>query len=186
MIFEVLITTPCADGSTHLAPMGVHRLEEGWLILPFRPSTTLDNLDERGVAVMNQTDDVRIFAGCLTGRRDWPLVPATRIPGQRLRAALAHQELKVVAYRDDTIRPGFLCETVHTEFHQPFAGFNRAQAAVIEAAILASRWNRLPTAELWQAMAFHQVAVDKTAGSRELEAWSWLQDFLKERLGDPR
>ena len=185
MIFEVLISTPCADGSTHLAPMGVHRLEEGWLILPFRPSTTLDNLRERGVAVMNQSDDVRVFAGCLTGRRAWPLVPATRIPGQRLAAALAHQELRVVSFQDDAIRPGFLCETVHAECHRPFTGFNRAQAAVIEAAILASRWNRLPAEDLWQAMSFHQVAVDKTAGPTEWEAWTWLQDFLNERLGAP-
>ena len=33
---------------------------------------------------------------------------------------------------------------VHAASHAPFQGFNRAQAAVIEAAILASRLHMLP------------------------------------------
>ena len=48
--------------------MGIRRQGEIIVIAPFRPSTTLDNLLGRGCAVVNYTDDVRIFAGCLTGR----------------------------------------------------------------------------------------------------------------------
>ncbi|HLF95882.1 MAG TPA: DUF447 domain-containing protein, partial [Methylococcaceae bacterium] len=80
MIREVIVSTTDRAGQPHLAPMGVHEAGEGLLaILPFRPSTTLDNLLETGCAVVNRTDDVRVFAGCLTGRRDWPLAPATRV-----------------------------------------------------------------------------------------------------------
>jgi hypothetical protein len=76
MIREVIVSTSSLDGRIHLAPMGIHVLEEGMLLMPFRPSTTLENVLTTGVAVMNATDDVRVFSGCLTGRRDWPCVPS--------------------------------------------------------------------------------------------------------------
>ena len=48
-------------------------------------------------AVANYTDDVRIFAGCLTGRKDWPTVAVEGCPVPRLAAALAHSVLEVVS-----------------------------------------------------------------------------------------
>ena len=84
MIREVIITTTAAQGAVHIAPMGVHVLDSSeMLVMPFRPSTTLDNIRATGCAVMNYCDDVRIFAGCLTGRRDWPLVGADRRSEER-------------------------------------------------------------------------------------------------------
>ena len=53
----------------------------------------------------NFTDDVLIFAGCLTGKRDWPTRPATHVPGVVLDGALAHAELKVVQVEEDEQRP---------------------------------------------------------------------------------
>jgi hypothetical protein len=50
--------------------MGIHSNGDEFIILPFRPSTTLNNLLESKTAVLNYCDDVRVFAGCLTGRRD--------------------------------------------------------------------------------------------------------------------
>ncbi len=70
MIFETIITTRNKDGTTHIAPMGVHTREDGWIIAPFKPSTTLDNLVRESCAVINMTDDAQGFAGCLTGRHD--------------------------------------------------------------------------------------------------------------------
>ncbi len=70
------VTPP--DGA-QIAPMGIRRRGELVVIAPFRPSTTLDNLLGFGCAVVNYTDDVRVFAGCLTGRYDWPLVEAERV-----------------------------------------------------------------------------------------------------------
>jgi len=45
-----------------------------------------------------------------------------------------------------------------------FSGFNRAQAAVIEAAILVSRLNMLPQEKIDAEMAYLRIAVEKTAG----------------------
>ncbi|MBL8704264.1 MAG: DUF447 family protein [Rhodospirillales bacterium] len=174
MIRESIVITANADGSPHIAPIGVIVEGDDFVIAPFRPSSTLENLEARRVATVNYTDDVRVFAGCLTGRRDWPTVPASRIAAPRLAGALAHDELELAATEPDPQRPRLRCRVVHRESHAPFLGFNRAQAAVVEAAILTSRLHLLPRAKIDAEMAYLAIAVGKTAGPREQEAWGWL------------
>ena len=178
MIIESIITTLSADGQPHIAPMGVIWRENVPVLAPFRPSSTLDNLRQNGAAVINHTDDVRIFAGCLTGRRGWPVRPATRIAGHVLAAALTHQEVTVERVEDDPVRPRFLCRVIHEEADGSFHGFNRAQAAVIEAAILVSRLHLLPRGKIESEIAYLAIAVEKTAGPRERDAWSWLTQAI--------
>lgn len=180
MIRETIVTTRSADGVVHIAPIGLIQEGEDWVIAPFRPSTTLDNLTQNPYAVANYTDDVRIFAGCLTGRRDWPTHPAAEVPGAVLDAALAHDELAVAAVSDDELRPRFRCRVIHRASHAPFRGFNRAQAAVIEAAILVSRLHLLPRDKVEREVAYLTIAVEKTAGPREREAWGWLMARVEE------
>jgi hypothetical protein len=177
-IREVVLTTLGVEGKTHIAPMGVRERGDELLIAPFRPSGTLDNLRRRRSAVANLTDDVRVYAGCLTGHYDWPLVPAERIEGLRLRDALAHQELEVTRVEEDETRPRLFCRVVGEFNHRPFRGFNRAQAAVLELAILVSRLHMLPKERLEREADYLRVAMDKTAGEREWEAWLWLEQKL--------
>jgi len=179
MIRETIVTTASADGRVHVAPLGIIAEEEGRVIAPFHPSTTLANLRAVPFAVASHTDDVRIFAGCLTGRQDWPTVAADHVPVPRLSGALAHEELVVTRVDDDATRPRFHCRVVHRASHAPFAGFNRAQAAVIEAAILVSRLHLLPREKIDREIAYLAIAVEKTAGPAEQEAWSWLMDKLR-------
>ena len=178
MIRECIVTTIAADGTPHLAPLGLIEDVEGWTIAPFRPSATLDNLRAVPFATANFADDVRVFAGCLTGRREWALVPAARIPPPRLAAALAHAELAVVRVTEDNLRPRFLCRVLHRAMHAPFAGFNRAQSAVVEAAILVSRLHLLPREMIEAEFARLRVPVEKTAGAAEREAWEWLMESV--------
>ncbi len=154
--------------------MGVIWREGMPILAPFHPSRTLENLREHPFAVINHTDDVRVFAGCLTGRRDWPVGPAETIRGAVLVGALSHQELTVDSVDEDPERPRFRCRVVHETTHAPFRGFNRAQAAVIEAAILISRLERLPLDKIEREMAYLAIAIEKTAGPQEQEAWGWL------------
>lgn len=175
MIHETIITTASPDGRPHIAPMGVRRVGEHVILAPFRPSATLDNVVATRVAVVNYTTDVRIFAGCVTHTTThWPTVPATRVPGIRLAAPLAHDELELEAFEDDPQRPVLKMRRVHQETHAPFVGFNRAQAAVVEGAILVSRLFMLPPDKVDSEMAYLQIAIDKTAGDAERLAWSWL------------
>lgn len=178
LIHEAILTTATAEGTTHIAPLGFRR-EGEWIVLaPFHPSRTLDNLRATGRAALSHTDDVRVFAGCLTGRRDWPLVPCEIIACGRLEHALAHVELEVVRIEDDATRPRFLCREAGVFNHAPFPGHNRAQAAVIEACILVSRLGMLPADKLDRELAYLDIAIEKTAGPREREAWGWLKDKI--------
>ena len=185
MIRETIVTTLGAGGRPHMAPMGVRDEAGLYLIAPFRPSRTLDNLLRNGHAVINYTDDVRVFAGFHTGRRDWPTVPAGTVRGVRLAQALAHVEVEVARWEDDEVRPRIFCRALACETHAAFRGFNRAQAAVIEAGILVSRLRRLPAEKIDREMDYLRIAVEKTAGPREREAWQWLVERVAGFRRDP-
>ena len=180
MIRETIVSTMDGAGRVHVAPLGIIAEGDGWIIAPFRPSTTLENLRVVPFAVANFTDDVRVFAGCLTGRAEWPTARSQDIAVPRLAGALAHAELAVVGTTEDEQRPRFHCRVVRNVAHAPFRGFNRAQAAVIEAAILVSRLQMLPRDKVEREIAYLEIAVSKTASAAEEEAWGWLMDRIQE------
>lgn len=178
-IFETIVTTLNEDGTVHAAPFGVREKEGRLLIAPFRPSASLDNLLREKTAVVNLVDDVRIFAGCLTGRREWPVQPAEKIRGNVLEAALAHKELYLAKVVDDDLRPQLLFEVVHEKNHRPFRGFNRAQAAVVEASVLVSRLHMLSSVKINEELEYLAIAMHKTAGETEWQAWGWLMEKIE-------
>lgn len=180
MIQEVIITTQSTEGETHIAPMGVHIIDDGFIILPFRPSTTLNNILHTQTAVINYCDDVRIFAGCLTGKRDWPLTATKKIAGHYLSSALAHKELTLDKIEDNETRPKLFCKVIHSVNHLPFQGFNRAQYAVLEAAILVSRLKMLSMEKIQSEINYLSIGLNKTAGANELEAWGWLMTLIEQ------
>lgn len=178
MIYETIISTVDVAGNAHITPFGVQKKDSLIVISPFKPSTTLDNILATECAVMNLTDDVRVFAGAIVKAQPQAILPATVVNGVRLAETLAHQELHLEQVVDDAERPQLWMRVVHAETHQPFAGFNRAQAAVIELAVLASRLSRLPKEKVLSERDYLQIAIDKTAGERELQAWQWLVEKI--------
>lgn len=177
-IYEAVVTTLSIRGQVHVAPMGVRYRGKLVVLMPFRPSTTLDNILATRHGVLNLVTDTRVFAGCVTGRRDWPTVAADKSPGVRLACALGHVELELVALQDDAQRPMLEMKRVHEASHAPFIGLNRAQAAVVEGAVLVSRLRLLSPDKVATEMAYLQIAIDKTAAEPELEAWGWLQEAV--------
>jgi uncharacterized protein len=186
MIREVIVTTVDAAGKAHIAPFGLIAAGGDWIIAPFRPSTSLANLEQVPYAVANYADDVRIFAGCLTGRRDWPLITLANFPVPRLAAALAYAELAVVRVEEDPQRPRFVCRVLRQVNHAPFQGLNRAKAAVLELAVLVSRLDFLPRDKIEREIAYLKIAIDKTAGPEEAEAWGWLMEKVEAHHLDAR
>ncbi|HOY69291.1 MAG TPA: DUF447 family protein [Methylotenera sp.] len=188
MIFETIISTVDAQGKPHVTPFGVRYAGNLVVISPFKPSTTLANILATECAVMNLTDDVRVFAGALTRHQDLNLQAAEKVNGVRLSNTLAHKELKLVNVQDDELRPQLSFEVVLEAQHQAFQGFNRAQAAVIELAVLVSRLHLLPREKIENEINYLKIAIDKTAGARELEAWGWLMEkidnFYAEQSGE--
>ena len=178
VIYETVITTVSSTGVPHVAPMGVRYQGERVVLMPFKPSTTHDNIVATGHAVLNLLTDTRVFAGAVTGRKTWPLLATEKIAGLRLECALSHVELSLAERRDDAQRPVLHMARVHAVVHAPFIGFNRAQAAVIEGAVLVSRLHMLPPEKVDIEMSYLQIAIDKTAGPPEQEAWGWLQEAV--------
>jgi len=173
MIYETIVTSVDAMGVPHVAPFGISMQGSLVVISPYKPSSTMANILVSHHAVMNLTDDVRVFAAALTGRSAWNLVAADKVVGVRLGTCLAHKELKLVDVVDHPLRPQLFLQVEHEVQHQAFQGFNRAQAAVIELAVLVSRLTRLPMDKIEQEIGYLHIAIEKTAGPRELEDWSW-------------
>ena len=177
-IVETIVTTKNAKDEVHIAPLGLIAEGANWVLAPFRPSRTLDNLREVPFAVASHTDDVRVFAGSLTGRKDWATRPAEKVDGAVLENAVSHWELAVDRVTEDDQRPRFSCRLVHAASHRPWGGFNRAQAAVLECAVLVSRLKMLPVDKIEAELKYLEIAVSKTAGEREQEAWGWLMERI--------
>lgn len=177
-ISETIVTTVSTDGVVHIAPLGLIARDEQWIIAPFAPSTTLENLRAVPFAVANHIDDVRVFAGCVTGRRDWAYGRAKKVKGAVLDGCVSHWELEVVSVEEDDVRPRFICNVVRDKKHRSWEGFNRAQAAVLECAVLATRLKMLPREKVENELKYLEIAIFKTAGPREEEAWGWLMEKI--------
>ena len=177
-IVETIVTTMDASGEPYIAPLGL--IEDGshWIIAPFKPSRTLEKLRAHPFAVASHTDDVRVFAGGVTGRKLWPLEATKKIKGRRLADCVSHWEMKVERFFEDEQRPRFACAIVHRQMHKPWEGFNRAQAAVLELAVLTTRLNMLPPEKVENELKYLEIAISKTAGPREEEAWEWLMEKI--------
>jgi len=182
MIQETIVTTLNEQGENHIAPMGIHAAGDEFIILPFKPSVTLDNILKNKVAVINYIDDVRIFAGCLTGRYHWPVKKAYKMNGYILEDALAHCEVELTHVDDDPVRPKLFCKAIHQVNHSPFKGFNRAQFSVLEASILLSRVSRLPASKISAELDYLHIGFNKTAGPKEREAWAWVTKAIEQKL----
>ncbi len=178
-IVETIVTTTNADGEVHIAPLGLIAEGDSWVIAPFQPSRTLDNLRAVPFAVANHTDDVRVFAGCLTGRKSWPTRPAENVSGFVLEDTVSHWELAVERVEEDELRPRFVCRIANVVHHRPWEGFNRAQAAVLECAVLVSRLKMLPAEKIESELKYLKIAIEKTASPREQEAWDWLMERVE-------
>ena len=176
-IDEIILISENADGTPHIAPFGMRERDGLILIAPFRPSASLDNLISGRPASINATDDVRVFAGALTGRRQWPV---NKLDGAWvLSSALSYRSLKLAKVEEDEQRPHLYFEVKKEGNLKPFQGYNRAQAAVIELCVLVSRLNRFPLEKILVEMEYLQIAIDKTAGEQELEAWGWLLEAVE-------
>ena len=104
MIFETIVSSMNDQGEVHVAPFGIQRLGETVIISPYKPSLTLSNIIASQRAVLSLCDDVRVFAGALTNRQAWTLLPAEQLLGFRLAECLAHEEMTMFRVEDDAVR----------------------------------------------------------------------------------
>jgi uncharacterized protein len=184
MIIETVTTTINPDGTVNCAAMGVEWGDEEIVIKPYRPTRTLRNLEARGAAVVNLTDDILLFTQAALADPHPPTRPAAVVDGAVLAGACSWREFTVEAIDATGPRARVATRVVGRGTGREFIGFSRACHAVLEASILASRARRLPAGEIRAALARLDVVVDKTAGPRERAAMDCVLAHVRTALGD--
>ncbi len=178
MIYETIVTTKF-EGRFNIAPMGVSFPQAGMVsISPYNTSHTYINLSRTGVAVVNFVDNVELFAHSVVTDEIFPWFPAERVDGWVLEGAYMYFEVRVRDICWGKERSCFLCEVLcEGRRRYPYI-FNRAQALVIEAAILVSRLKIYPREKILTFFSEYEGVVLKTGGLTEKRAWQYLKAFL--------
>lgn len=182
MIIEGLVTSVDAEGRVNLAPMGpiVRGDFESLVLRPFQPSTTFTNLSSVRCGVFHVVDHVDVIARAAIGRlTELPeMGPATSVQGFVLKNCCRWFEFTVDSIDCSNSRSVMPSTIVHRGERRPFAGFNRAKHAVLEAAILATRLHLISSDEVQAALSFLEPAVQKTGDAPEQQSFRMLQDFI--------
>jgi hypothetical protein len=186
LILEGIVTTIGADGAVNISPMGP-RVDAAFtqlLLRPYQTSTTYRNLKRTGQGVLHVTDDVEQIAQAAIGQPDPlpPLEPAAAVEGKIISSACRWYAFRVQSLDDSRERTEILCDVVDSGTLREFFGFNRAKHAVLEAAILATRTNFLPAAEILEEFDRLRPLVEKTGGPAERRAFKMLQTATGGRL----
>jgi hypothetical protein len=183
VIVETIVTTVAEDGTVNVAPMGVEWGDDRIVLKPFLETATYRNVLATGTAVVNLTDDVRVFARAAISNPHYPTVPAVAVRGVVLGDCCSWRELRVRSIDSTPPRSRIETTSVHHGANREFVGFNRARHAVLEMAIYATRLHLLPREFIESERVRLQVIVDKTAGPQELEAMTLLSEYI--RLAPP-
>ena len=77
LIVETIVTTKNATGEVHIAPLGLIAEGDDWILAPFRPSRTLDNLRECR-SRSRATPTTCAFSRAASPAADWPTRSADR------------------------------------------------------------------------------------------------------------
>ena len=183
MIVETIITTVAGDGTINIAPMGVEWdpvISGDTIVLkPFLETATYRNVLATRAAVVNLTDDVRVFARAAIANPQYATVPAVAVRGVVLADCCSWREVEARSIDSTPPRSRIETAVVHHGIGREFIGFNRACHAVLEATIYATRLHILPRAFIETELARLQVIVDKTAGAHELEAMALVSDYIR-------
>lgn len=177
-ILEGIVTTRNVDGTVNIAPMGPIVAAEftTFIFRPFKTSTTYQNLIRTRAGVLHVTDDVELFAAAAIGKsigaefqHDQSLVLANTCRAY---------EFEVISIDDTDERTILVARVLDRYTQREFFGFNRAQHAVIEAAIMATRLHLLPAEEVAAEFARLQTIVNKTGSAAEHRAFGLLKQFV--------
>lgn len=174
MIYETLVTTLDPSGRPHVAPMGIGLEGEGVVLRPFRTAATCRNLEATGAGVVHFTDNVLLFARSALGTDMPSHRPAAAVPGVVLDDAGHWREFRIESSDLTAERALFHGRVVATGRQRDLLIFNRAQHAVIEATILATRLHLTGREPVLAAIDRLQPLVDKTAGPVERAAFAYV------------
>jgi uncharacterized protein len=181
MIIEGLMTTEAADGSPHLAPLGpvVDESLEQWLLRPFQSSNTFANLRRTGLGTFHVVDDILpVVQSALSLPVDLEFI-RNEYGGWIIASACHWYSLNIQQWDVSQSRAEAAAQVIASGNIRPFWGWNRAKHAVLEATILATRLHLNGPESIAEQLELLEVAVEKTAGPRETEAWNLVKDYIQ-------
>ena len=184
MILEGLVTSLNVTGEINLAPMGpiVDASMTRLTLRPFQSSTTFRNLQQRPYGVFHVVDDVLLIAKAALHRLETlpETFPAQRIEGRVLKDCCRWYEFEITHIDTTTERSCLEATVVHSGRIRDLFGLHRARHAVLEATILATRLHLLSEHDVRTQLAALAIPVEKTAGSREREAFDLVCDVVED------
>jgi hypothetical protein len=186
MIVETIFSTQDSSGSANFAPMGVQWGEENLILRPFRDTRTCHNLLSTGYGVINLTDDVLAFVQSALYDAVLSSFPARAIPGIVFQNTCAWREVEVVSEGGSPERAEVNCRVVYRGWLRDFVGICRAQSAVIEATILATRIHLYARNNVLEDLKQYEQIVQKTGDDREKIAFQQASEFIKRKMSDDR
>ncbi len=180
MIIEGLLTTVDAGGSPHVAPMGplVNPELTSWTLRPFQSSTTYQLLRENATCVFHVVDDVVPIVQAALGQPVSVEYTSHTQGGWIISSSCHWYRLQVTRWDASEQRSRAEAEVTDQGVLRPFWGWNRAKHAILEATILATRLHLADRAAIDEDLSKLEVAITKTAGPREQQAWRLLQDYF--------
>jgi len=187
MILEGLATTRNPDGTINLSAMGPlwDDSMQTLILRPFPTSVTYANLMREKAGVWHIIDDALLLVQAALDA--WgesslpPLNPACQVNGQVLQDCCRWYEFVVSQVDESGERPCFHAQVVHRGQGREFVGWNRARHAILEGAILVSRWQFLGIEETRRELQNLWSPVRKTGGPREILAMELVENVLEQR-----
>ena len=180
MIIETIFSTLDEEGKPNFAPMGLVWGEGFITVRPFRNTRTYQNLTASGYGVANLSDDVLAYVKCGLYKEVLPSFPTKVVPGAVFESTCSWRETEVVSKDGSDDRAELKCRVLHKGWQKDFLGFCRAGNAVIEAAILATRLAIYDRKMVNEKLMYYMKVVDKTADSKEKQAFRLVQDYVEQ------
>lgn len=186
MIIETILSSCGQDGTANFAPMGVRVPDDcrqlsavteiGLALYP--GSHTFANLQRVPEGTLNLTDDVLSFVDAALDSGSLPAAPSQLVRPPRMAAAKAVWEFSIMRFDDSACPAQVEGRILLFQELGGYAGFCRAQGAVLEAAILATRLPWTPAGKVLELWPLWQEVVAKTGGVRERAAFRKLADYF--------
>ena len=133
---------------------------------------------------MNYTDNSKFFVNCIVGNKRFKKKKCNDFNGFFLNECFSYEEIIVKNILKHKIRPTFVCEIKKTTFNKNYEGFNRANSALIEACILASRIHLLSEKKIFKELDYLFISIKKTAGLSEKKSWEKIYKFIKNKINE--
>jgi hypothetical protein len=186
MIIETILSSTSEDGKANFAPIGV-RIPDDCLRLSevkeidlflYPGSHTFSNLKQVPQGVANLTDDVLSFVEAALFSDRLATVPSRLVLPPRIAAAKTLWEFSIGSFDDSSSPARVRGKVLLFEEVGGFAGYCRAQGAILEATIAATRLQWILPRKILDSWQLWQEAVAKTGGIREQRAFQKLTEYF--------